>query len=139
MMNNAMSSIKKTKERIMRFVFLFLLQLNYVSGQGIRSCTKVGNRKSIENAIKNEKSNIILLCPFNLSNFNPIDIKRPNISIVCFKEQKSDKCLINNNKRHFNILADRVTLIGFDFHNSKSAAVTVAGKSVSFIDCTFKE
>ncbi len=139
MQSKVINTIKKTKETTMRYLFLFVLQLNYIYGLKIRSCTAVDSHKSIEKAIKNQDSSIILFCPFQLSNFKTVDITRPNISIVCSKEKNTDKCVINSSWRHFNILADRVTFIGFDFHNSKSAAVRVRGDGTSLIDCTFKE
>lgn len=105
----------------------------------IRTCSDVNDFNDLNDAINNVDDNIKLLCPFKNDSKRTIDIVKSDITIVCTKENDNDACQFVGDGRHLNILGDSVTLVGFDFSNSKSGAVQVIGSGASFIDCTFKE
>ena len=106
---------------------------------GIKTCSQVNFLQDIINLTNNEVSRIILLCPFKISSQKSIDIRKSNISIVCFKGTDDDTCEFNGTQRHITVRGDNVSFVGFDFNNSEKGAVEVKGKGTSFIDCSFRE
>lgn len=122
---------------ISRAILLSALIFTESNAQSIRTCTNVRKLDDLKRVIHEETHSIILICPFDLSDANPIDIMRSNITIVCSKKKSSDVCLLRGTQRHMNVWAHGVTIVGFDFSNAKSAAVRVNSNSVSFVDCSF--
>ncbi len=115
------------------------LALIYALSSNVTAAQKCRDIEKIVNILHSETtSSIFLFCPFVSENAKPIGIHRSDVSIVCMKENSSDVCQFKGLQRQLNILGDGVTLIGFDFMNSKNGAVNVAGKSISFIDCSFQ-
>ena len=112
---------------------IYSLSLCAVAAQECRDIAKIASTLDSETS-----SNVFLFCPFATTNTQAVGIHRSNISIVCKKENPSDVCEFNGSQRHLNIHGDKVTLVGFDFLNSKNGAVNVIGKGITFIDCTFK-
>lgn len=127
-----------TKGKKTLAVALVSLAVQFTNVNALRTCSKIDAPIDVINIINEKKNKIVLVCPFNINSSEAIDITRSNVSIVCLKEKASDKCEFTGINRHLNILADSVTLVGFDFNKSKSGAVQVAGSSISFIDCSFK-
>ncbi len=90
---------------------------------------------------------ILVLCPFEVihdgNEDSGYDITTPNLSIYCAVSNSIDnsKCEIRGNARHFNVLANRVTLKGIDFNGSQYGAVSVSknAKWTSFIKCRFSK
>ena len=110
---------------------------------GIRECTQISTSQDLAALINNAvDTNLVLVCPFILRDVHqtqPVAITRPDISVVCFKENPTDVCEFRNERRHMTIFADRVTIVGFTFKKSLNSAVRVNGKSVSLINCDFEE
>jgi hypothetical protein len=126
------------RQSYIRTLSLIILHLVYNGVNGLRTCTTVNSPQDLKEAIHNQETSFILICPFEMNDFRTIQIKRSNISIVCAKEKSTDVCSINSEKRHFNIFADSVTFVGFHFSNSQRGSVRAKGERTSFIDCLFE-
>ena len=90
---------------------------------------------------------VVLLCPFSVEHngdsSSGLVVNKNRMKLICAKSDPDDKCVINGTARHFDIIADGVTILGFDFIGSNNGAIhildemDVAGTSI--ISCNFEE
>lgn len=123
------------------FLLLGLGQL--LVAQPIVACTSVFDVSHINGAIQLSTSNTILLCPFSISfnphkNENPIQIDREGTRLICAKRDIHDKCSLFGDAAHIEVLADDVTIFGFDFIGSENGAVSMKeAKGITILNCNF--
>lgn len=107
-------------------------------------CTEVNYFRDIQTAVQSSETNIILLCPFSITNVlsdeeHPIKIEKEGTRLICSKTDVGDKCELFGTGRHIDISADDVTLFGFDINGSINSAISVInGKGTTFLDCNFR-
>ena len=114
------------------------------------ACQKISSWHELFESIHSaslQSNPILVLCPFVVihegNEDSGFDMTTPNLSIYCAVSSSEDnsKCEIRGSARHFNILADRVTLKGITFYGSQYGAVSVTKntKWTSFIECRFSK
>ena len=117
---------------------------------GALGCTEVNQFDDIQDAIQSSAHGVVLLCPFDITHDGgdssfPLPIGQEGTGqegtkLICAKSNVGDKCIIQGDAKHFDIRANGVTVLGFDFVGSKSGAVFIGGAvGTSFIDCSFTE
>lgn len=128
-----------------RLSFLSLVSAaQIIFSQKTLGCIEVYEFSDIRRAVQFSKTNSILLCPFSISHDlsdkeSSISIDKEGTRLICSKHRFDDKCALFGTARHIDIVADDVTLFGFDIIGSVDGAISVqGGRGATFLDCNFR-
>jgi hypothetical protein len=108
-------------------------------------CIEVYEFRDIRRAVQFSKTNNILLCPFSISHDlideeSPIIIEKEGTTLICSKKELEDRCELFGTAKHIDIIADDVTVFGFDIIGSVDGAISVQdGRGTTFLDCNFRK
>jgi len=128
------------------WVASFVLILMSSIGRGNAAsmgCHDIDSWETLIHHIDSTKATTIMLCPFSINHAGTMEsgyhITKNDLTVICMKRNKDDKCEVLGSARHFNIKAKEVAFVGIDFADSNHGAILVGKRARNFsvISCRF--